>query len=146
MKVILDSNIVFSAILNPKSSIGDILLNSQDVFNFYTCEFLREEIRDHKEKILKLAGYTEQEFLEIEFLVYRHISFVSEKTIPFEFWQNAANYVREIDLNDISFVALSLFLDMKLWTGDKVLVSGLTQKGLSNVITTKEIQQIRLET
>lgn len=62
MKFVVDSNIVFSAMLNPASSIGDILLNSQDTFTFYGCEYLREEINEHKIKIIKISGYDELEF------------------------------------------------------------------------------------
>lgn len=71
MKVVVDSNIVFSAMLNPESSIGDIILNSQDAFSFYACAYLREEISDHKDKIIKLTGYNEREYGEVEFLVYK---------------------------------------------------------------------------
>ena len=48
MKIIVDSNIVFSAMLNKQSVIGDVLLNSQEYFEFYTFEYLREEIANHK--------------------------------------------------------------------------------------------------
>jgi predicted nucleic acid-binding protein len=145
MKVVVDSNIVFSAMLNPESSIGDIILNSQDTFSFYACEYLREEINDHKDKIIKLTGYEEREYGEVEFLVYKQVDFFSESTIPFEFWQKAADLVRDIDMDDITFVALSLFLDIKLWTGDKLLIGGLTKKGFKNIITTQEILQLRRE-
>ncbi len=145
MKVVLYSNIVFSAMFNPKSSIGDIILNSQDTFSFYACEYLREEIKDHKNKIIKITGYEEREYGEVEFLVYKQIDFFSESTIPFEFWQKAADLVRDIDMDDITFVALSLFLDIKLWTGDKPLIVGLTKKGFKNIITTQEMLQLRRE-
>ncbi len=105
--------------------------------------YLREEINDHKEKILKLTGYHEREYGEVEFLVFKHVDFFSEKTIPFEFWQKAADLVRDIDMDDIAFVALSLFLDIKLWTGDKQLIGGLTKKGFKNIITTHEMLQLR---
>ncbi len=145
MKVVVDSNIVFSAMLNPESSIGDIILNSQDTFSFYACEYLREEINDHKDKIIKLTGYSEREYAEVAFLIYKQVDFFSESTIPFEFWQKAADLVRDIDMDDIPFVALALFLDLKLWTGDKLLIGGLTKKGFMNILTTQEILQLRRE-
>ncbi len=145
MKVVIDSNIVFSAMLNRASSIGDIILNSQDMFTFYACQYLREEINDHKEKIIKITGYDEREYNEVEFLIYKQITFFSESTIPFEFWHKAADFVRDVDMDDITFVALSLFLDIKLWTGDKPLIGGLTKKGFQNIITTQEILQLRRE-
>jgi predicted nucleic acid-binding protein len=46
-------------------------------------------------------------------------------------------------MDDIAFVALSLFLDIKLWTGDKQLIGGLTKKGFKNIITTHEMLQLR---
>ncbi len=46
-------------------------------------------------------------------------------------------------MDEISHVALSLFLDIKLWTGDKVLVAGLLRKGFTNVISTQEVLQFR---
>ncbi len=143
MKVVVDSNIVFSAMLNKESNIGDIILNSQGVFNFYSCDYLRGEITEHKDKIIKIAGYTEREYNEVQYLVYKQIDFFSESAIPFDFWQKAANFVRDTDMDDISFVALSLFLDIKLWTGDKILTAGLVKKGFQNIITTQEILQIR---
>lgn len=145
MKVVVDSNIVFSAMINPESSIGDIILNSQDAFTFYSCEYLRQEIKDHKDKIIKITGYDEREYSEVEFLIYKQITFFSESTIPFEFWQKAADFVRDIHMDDITFVALSLFLDIKLWTGDKPLIGGLNKKGFKNVITTQEVLQLRRE-
>lgn len=102
MKVVVDSNIVFSAMLNPESSIGDIILNSQETFTFYGCEYLREEINNHKDKVIKIAGYDEREYDEVEFLIYRQIEFVTERAIPFEFWRQAGDLVREVDIDDIS--------------------------------------------
>ena len=143
MKLVIDSNIVFSAILNPGSSIGDVLLNSQDSFNFYSCDYLRAEISEHKSKIILSSGYTESEYEEIKHLIFTRIDLLQEKLVPFEFWKQAANLVRDVDMNDIAFVALSLFLDAKLWTGDKVLAAGLIRKGFTNTITTQQIMEIR---
>ncbi len=143
MKLIIDSNIVFSALLNPSSNIGDIILNSQNYFTFYGCDFLRLEIAEHQGKIIELSGYTDREFEEIQYLVFKKIDFFSESTIPFEFWKKAAEMVREVDINDTAFVTLSLFLDLKIWTGDKKLIDGLMKKGYQSLITTQELLNIR---
>jgi predicted nucleic acid-binding protein len=145
MKIIVDTNIVFSAMLNKQSVIGDMLLNSQEQFEFYTCEYLREELANHKSKIMGLTGYDDLTYHEIEFLLYNQLTFFSEALIPFEYWQTAANYVRDVDMDDIAFVALSLFLDFKLWTGDKRLREGLLQRGFKNCISTQELLQLRSE-
>lgn len=45
-KLIVDSNIIFSAILNVKSRIGQILLTGEDFYEFYA-----PKIWEHQEKI-----------------------------------------------------------------------------------------------
>jgi len=143
MRIAVDSNIVYSAILNTEGRIGDILLNSQEQFVFYACEYLREEIEDHKAKIMTAAEYDERTFSETKYLVYSSLKFFTESVIPFEFWRQAADLVRDIDMDDIAFVALSLFLDIKLWTGDKKLREGLARKGFANSISTQELLVFR---
>jgi predicted nucleic acid-binding protein len=44
-----------------------------------------------------------------------------------------------IDLDDTIFVAMGEFLDAKLWTGDKQLLQGLSEKDYNKVITTEEL-------
>ncbi len=36
MKIIVDTNIIFSTILNTDSKYGDLLLNSDGIFEFYS--------------------------------------------------------------------------------------------------------------
>jgi len=55
MKIIVDTNIVFSAILNSNSRIGKILLSSKGHFQFFTCNYLRTEILKHRNQLLKLT-------------------------------------------------------------------------------------------
>lgn len=65
---------LFSALLNPRSNIGDIILNSQDTFTFYGCWFFKEEIKEHREKIIHLSGY-DYYYEEVEALVFGQIEF-----------------------------------------------------------------------
>ena len=44
MRIIVDANIIFSAILNTDGKIGDVLLNSHTVYDFITPRFLKDEI------------------------------------------------------------------------------------------------------
>ncbi|NUQ25573.1 MAG: hypothetical protein HUU34_16625 [Saprospiraceae bacterium] len=142
MKIVVDSNIVFSALLNPRSNIGDIILNSKGLrIDLYSCEQLRTEIGKYDQKIISSANYNMHEYHELQYLVYKQITFFTESIIPFEIWMQAAGWVRDIDMDDISFIALSLYLDIKLWTGDKVLYNGLTKKGFDKLTTTQEIIQ-----
>jgi predicted nucleic acid-binding protein len=145
MKIVVDTNVVFSTILSSDSSIGDLLLNSDPTFQFYTCHLLIEELERHKSKIFAIKDLSETEFEIIKNEVFRHLNFVSEEIIPFEFWSISVPLLREVDMDDIAFVALSQFLQTTLWTGDKRLISGLRSKGFVSVITTTELYQLRQE-
>lgn len=46
-------------------------------------------------------------------------------------------------MDDIAFVAMSIYLDAKLWTGDKKLIIGLQKYGFKRIITTEELSKIR---
>lgn len=46
MKIIVDTNIVFSAILNSNSRIGKILLNSKNTFSFSPVIFCESKFND----------------------------------------------------------------------------------------------------
>lgn len=53
MKIVVDTNIVFSAILNSQSWIGQILLYSHKSVKFYSPRYLQTEIQNHKQKGFK---------------------------------------------------------------------------------------------
>jgi len=56
-RIIVDSNILFSAILNLNSNIGQILINGQEYYDFYSPKYVRTELLRHKEKIKKSPDY-----------------------------------------------------------------------------------------
>ena len=78
MKIVVDSNIVFSAILNSKSQIGHILINGSKYFDFFSPGLLKNEIIKHKSKILELTAYSQTEFADIYQTILNRIVFVDE--------------------------------------------------------------------
>ena len=142
MKIIVDTNIVFSGILNSSSKIGKILLNSKDHFQFYSCEYLREEIQRHRNKLLKLTKLSDSELSELENLITKNITFINESLLPKELLQKTQALLDNIDPDDTPFVALTKHLEGKLWTGDKQLYNGLKIKRFKGVISTDELSSL----
>ena len=66
MKIVVDTNIIFSALLNSNSAIGDLLFNSGDTFEFYSCTYMRFEIQKHWERLRKISKLPEEQ-LQISF-------------------------------------------------------------------------------
>ena len=142
MKIVVDTNIVFSAILNSRSKIGKILINSKDHFQFYTCDFLRTELLKHRRKLLELTKLESEELEELEFIVTEKISFINEALLPAKIIVISENLLADIDLNDTPFLALSKHLKAKLWTGDKKLSLGLQRKKFKDIITTSQLSEL----
>jgi predicted nucleic acid-binding protein len=139
VKIIVDTNIVFSAILNSSGKIGKILLNAKDHFQFYSCDFLRVEITKHKDRLLQLTKLSEKELSELENLVTGNITFINEGLIPSEIIKSTEAILLHIDPNDTPFVALAQHLKATLWTGDLKLIRGLKAKKFKQVISTAEL-------
>ena len=141
MKIIVDTNIVFSAILNSQGKIGQLIINGSKFFTFYTVGLLREEIGEHKDKILKISGFTNEQFTKSYETITKRITFVDEILISDKELLKALDLVADIDENDALFVALTNNINGKLWTGDKKLISGLQKKRFLKTISTDELHE-----
>lgn len=143
MNIIVDTNIVFSAILNSKSIIGDILLNSSNKFQFLSCHYLWKEIDNHWDKLCKISKLKEHDLLESQRIIYKNVNFIDEAQISKLYRKRAFELVKNIDLDDIAFVALNESLESILWTGDKGLLKGLRVKGYKRIASTEDIIKLR---
>jgi predicted nucleic acid-binding protein len=143
MKIVVDTNIVFSALLNSKSTIGDLLFNSDKNFEFYSCNYMRFEIKKHWERLKKISKLSEEQLQVSYTQVLTKIKFVNEEIIPVETWLASEEITKGIDIDDTDFVALTKFLKATLWTGDKVLYKSLKKIGFKKILNTTEILALR---
>lgn len=119
--IVIDTNIVFSSFLSRNSKLRDVILNNE----IFAPNFLTFEIFNHKEKILKYSKLNENELLELIYLTFEHINFVPNEIISSSNKTKAYNLCKNVDLNDVPFVALSLELNYPLFSGDKKLINHL---------------------
>jgi predicted nucleic acid-binding protein len=142
MKIVVDSNIVFSALLKTQTTFGKIIFNSHGIFNFYTSRFLHAEIKTHWQKLKKISKLNDNQLDEAYHALIQQITFINEEVFPTKILAEAETLASDIDLDDTIFIALTKFIKGKLWTGDKALHQGLVRKGFHSVLTTSEIQKI----
>lgn len=143
MRVVVDANIVFSAMLNVNGKIGDLLINSAGIFRFVAPDFLRTEIRSHYDKLMKISKLPLDNILEAEYQICQFITFISEEQIAADSWRVAADLVAGIDEKDLVYVAFAKQLSCKLWTGDRRLLRGLAAKNFHSVLTTDDLFDVR---
>ena len=58
MKIVVDTNIIFSSLLNSNGNIGNLLFNSEKYFEFYSCSYMTYEIQKHWERLRKISTLT----------------------------------------------------------------------------------------
>lgn len=127
--VVVDTNIVFSAMRSHSSKVRDILYDTS--IQFLTPNFLIAEIFKHKERILKNSKIDEIESYEILVKILDKLQFISESNISTNNFVNAFQLCKGIDENDIPFVALALEFDCLYWTRDQILRNGLLDRGFN---------------
>jgi predicted nucleic acid-binding protein len=126
-RVVIDTNILFSALLRSGSYFSNIIFDSGH--NFFIGEATIVELFKHKERIVRLSKLFETEVVRLFYTILRWINVSKEALIEPAIRQRAYELCAEIDEADTPQVALTIHLDALLWTGDETLKAGLRQKG-----------------
>ena len=138
MIIVVDSNIIFSALLSKNSFFLETLLKEE--YRFVSPNFLFTEIFKHKEKILKHSKLTEPELLELLNNLFSTVQFIPYNFISVQSLQKAIELCTGVDMKDAIFVALSIELNAALWTGDKTLKDGIAAKGFNQFFSPKKLE------
>jgi len=143
VKIVVDTNILFSALLNSSGKIADLLLNSYQTFEFLAPGFILDELEKHRGKLLKLSGYSDENLTFLIRIVLKKIEIIDLEIISPEARKKSIEITSEIDEFDAPFVALCLEIGAPLWTGDKKLINGLKTKGIPEVLDTAALTDLR---
>ena len=142
MRIVVDPNIVFSAILNTNSKISQIILQPKSRLNLYSTNQLEYELAEHWDKLKKISEYSDIELHKASTLIISKIRFINVELIPRELFVKAEKLAIDIDIDDTEFVALTEHIKGKLWTGDKILNKGLKKKNWNHTVSTDELYKL----
>lgn len=143
MKVVVDTNIIFSAILNSNGLIGELLFNSEDQFEFYSSEFIIDELTRYKTKLQSLTKMTEEKIDISIHQTLKNIDLISSEAISETYWKQAYELAADVDEDDTPFLATAIGIEANIWTGDKRLINGLRAKGFQGIYSTAELYELR---
>jgi predicted nucleic acid-binding protein len=116
MRIIIDTNILFSALL--KDSTTRRILCTSSVTFFYPEPALHA-VRKYQELLIQKSGLS-----ELEFLVLYHSLLLFIQIIPTEIikqrWKKAKEIMEHVDEEDVIFIAAALaYGDAPVWSDDK---------------------------
>ncbi len=130
MKLVIDANILFAALIK-EGSTAELLIS--DKIQLFAPEFLFEEFSKYENLILKKTHRSDVEFNQFLDLLKEQIVIVSKKII-----QPFLNEAEEFspDPKDTVYLALASAIKSDIWSNDKKLKEGQNK---INVLSTEEL-------
>jgi len=138
MKLVLDSNIIFFALISGNEKYLDIV-RMNDV---YMPDIVLHELNKYEARIIERAKIKHSDFRLFVRLLFEKVSVIPKFAISPENWHKAYELCRDVDEKDVPFVALSLEFEIPLCTNDKVLYEGLNKKGFNNFVTLETVLRV----
>jgi len=138
MKIVIDSNIIFSALISGKEVYIDIF-KMNDVS---TPDIVFSELNKYEGRLIKKTKLKKNEFRTFVQMLFEEITVIPKFAISPENWQRAYKICYDIDEKDTPFVALSLEFKVPLCTNDKTLYEKLKEKGFNNFVTIEELMKL----
>ena len=130
MKLVIDANIVISAALNIEGKTREIIFLEN--IELLAPDFLLSELNEHKLELIEKSVVSEE---ELNLAIYTILSKV--RLIYYSEFNSFLEKAKKIcpDPDDEEYFALSLSLDIPIWSNDK----DLKEQNVVKVISTKEL-------
>lgn len=142
MKIVLDTNILFSILIKPSGKtyeLFDALSFNHDLF---WGERTLTELLNHHQKILRLSRLSESEIISLKQSLLDRVQIIYDSSLSSLVVNLAYDLVEDIDIDDAAFIATAIHLDAILWSSDKPLKDGLIAKGFTKVYDSIAIQTL----
>jgi predicted nucleic acid-binding protein len=135
MKIVIDTNRLIAALL--RSSVSrEIILN--DKFDLSSPDIIVSEINKHRKYLIEKSKIKPGEFEIILSTLLEKISMIPFDDFKHEF-MNAVNIMRDIDVTDAAFIAVSLASNADgIWTEDK----GFSRQKIVKVYSTIDLIEL----
>jgi predicted nucleic acid-binding protein len=144
MKIVVDTNIIFSSLVSRNSFLSDALFNKE--IDFVMPKYAYIELFKYKEKILQASQHNEDEILELLYKLLKNVDIFDENMITPGTLKKSLQLVKDVDEKDLIFVALTIELDALLWTNDKKLIKGLQKKEFNKICKLQDHELVQINT
>jgi predicted nucleic acid-binding protein len=118
MRIVIDTNILISAIIRDSLTRNLLFENSSILF---IPEYALEEIGEHMEELIEKSDLDENEISSLIENLIKRLKII-KKVDALQFRERALEVMRSIDLDDVLIVASALFVEGSIiWSEDKAL-------------------------
>ena len=116
MKILVDVNIVLSALIRDSSTRKLILETRHEL---YFPEPSLHKLRKYQDYVIGKAGLNEKDYTGLLAILFKHIKVIPTEEIM-KNWEKAKGIMEHIDQEDVVFIAAALSLDnTSIWSEDK---------------------------
>jgi len=134
MKLVIDSNIIISALIKD-STTREIILKSG--IEFYHPKISLSNLEKYREEIVQKSGINNKEYENLIGSLFENIIFI-EKEDFLDKVEEGKIIIGNIDMEDVSFIALALSIDNDgIWSEDK----HFKKQDRVKVFTTEELMK-----
>jgi predicted nucleic acid-binding protein len=126
--IVVDANRIFSWLIAGNQELRRTMTHRPGL-KFVCPKYVLVELFKHKERIAAASGLSEIDMLTLLHACLERIHFFDEEAISIGSWTEAWRLCRDVDENDVAYVALTLELSGLLWTSDRKLETALRKKG-----------------
>ena len=132
MKIIIDSNVLFSALIRDAKT-RSIILEYDDFFMFPSYIF--EEMHEHIDELHEKTKLSKENFKKLLHLIQKKVVIVPNDVLEL-YKDEAVEIIKDIDLDDAPFIACALaYPNSAIWSDDKKLKNQYKIK----ILNTKEM-------
>jgi predicted nucleic acid-binding protein len=128
-KYVIDSNILFGAIISSRRIYFEIIKN----FDLYAPDFVLKEIEKYEEFLLKKTKLPKKELNSFLIKLFKGVTILPAIILDKKSKQRAMELCKDVDEKDAPYIALAIELDIPFITNDKKLYKGLKKKEFSRI-------------
>ena len=130
MNYVIDFNILFSSLLSGKALYKSLFKH----YSFYIPDFAFIELQKYENLIFEKSKFNNEQIREYSKFLFSRLIVLPSLVISNKNRQYAYDLCKNIDLKDISYVALSIELDIALITRDKPLYKSIRKNKYKKII------------
>lgn len=138
---IIDTSILMSILISGKSSYKPIVMFNR----FVSIDYIFKEIDEYKERIFDKSKLERNQLVEYTNQIISRITVLPRYVVSEVNIRKATDLTKDIDFNDVWFIALSLEYDLTLLTRDEKLYKGLTKKGFKKIMLFDQFLKMLLQ-